>query len=284
MKKIINFLINEYGVDANTAATLTISIFIFLLGIIATLITNYIINQIKKNFYKRSLRLVIKNFFNSCKKQYKIHEESINQYAFMHGAEFTLKLVPNPSHTYLSSINVTEFITNFFSFFNKNRPRIITKLFEIVDLIRLANEIQKNTSEKINERYSAHEACYNENLDSLRKLNDEIINKLSTSNLTNDPSFPFMNVIFSVFKNWQDQAEPITIANTYNKIVLLLLNEGRKAEPNPYSQRLLDYCLKCDISYINMQKLDSLFRDNLRQLAQANKKAFKVGEIIIKSL
>ena len=62
MKRIIDFLVNNYGIDANTAATLTITITIFFLGVTTTLFINYIINFIKRYYYKKSLKIIITEF------------------------------------------------------------------------------------------------------------------------------------------------------------------------------------------------------------------------------
>ena len=98
---------------------------------------------------------------------------------------------------------------------------MISKLFEIVDSIRLSNEIQKSNSEKVNERYSFHESIYNENLDGLRKLNDETLGRFNQGDISNNPSFGFMKTVLSVFKKWQD--EDVLIHEQTQGFYLLLL-------------------------------------------------------------
>jgi len=284
MKKIIDFLVSEYNVDRSTAATLIITIFIFISGILTTLLINYLINRVNRFYYRKSLKIIIADFLKSCKKQSKIHFESIAQKVAMDGKDFTVKIVPNPSHSYLSSIDISEFTRNFMSICNDKRPKVISKLFELVESVKISEGVLDKTLELASEKYSVHEITYYDNLDELRKINDELINQVMKADSENNPLLDFIRNYLFVFRDWQDNGRDTRIKITFNQLVQPILQLARNTEQNLYSQSIFNYCLKCDISYINMEKLNKIITAKVRDVAHINRRAYRVGGKILSSL
>ena len=207
MKRIIDFLTNDFGVDRNTAATLIITIFTFLIGLIATLLTNYIITKIKKRGYRKGFKVVIKDFIDSCKRQYKTFINPTAEQKVLEGEDFVIRIVPNSSLSYLSSIDKKDFIINFSSIFNKKRPKVISKLFYIIESVKVVNDETPKGIIILFDKYSVQEHIFQEHLDELRKINDQFINEILSPNFHSHPEKIFIENYLNIFKSWIENGQ-----------------------------------------------------------------------------
>ena len=74
MQKFIEYF-KSVGVDANTTATILLSILTFSIGLLLSWIARQLKGIKEKNSYKKSLVLILKEFIKACEKQDKIVKE-----------------------------------------------------------------------------------------------------------------------------------------------------------------------------------------------------------------
>ena len=92
-----------------------------------------------------------------------------------------ITFVANPAQSYLSNLDISVFIINFYSCCSKKRQKTISKLFDIIESGRLDKELLKSSLDEIFLRYGNHERIYGESLEELRKINDIIIENIMRS-------------------------------------------------------------------------------------------------------
>jgi len=80
MKEFFQHLNHYTNVDANTLATIFITLIVFGLGVFFTWIGKKINKNSDRNKYRQSLNLLLNHFAEACKKQYNsIHKSLKNQ-------------------------------------------------------------------------------------------------------------------------------------------------------------------------------------------------------------
>jgi hypothetical protein len=279
MKWFFQFLEKEYGVKPDATAGIIVTLAVFITGYVITLIAKAIAMHYQKVQYRKANRIIMSDYFKACKRQYKLHIESSLQTGFMSGTDFTVKLTPNPAYPYLSQINKTEFITKFRKLFIKNSIKAISKFFEILEYVKINDELFHKSFSSATERYSRNETAYYDNLNELRRLNDKFIGNIIEGN-ENEMLTRFVGI----FEKWLTAAKPNSINNTYSEIVKPALMLGRTSMPSDNTRAIIDFSLACDIAFLNMEKSNIYLKQLLRNAAAANRRAYKLGEIIMKKL
>ena len=64
------------------------------------------------------------------------------------------------------------------------------------------------------------------------------------------------------------------------EIIKPVLELARSTTPNDHKQKILDYGLKCDIAYENLNKIDLLLKEKMQTSSHINKRAYRLGNKI----
>ena len=82
LESLLNYLVQDLGVQPNVAVTIILSLFTCSLGFIITWTESGISNWVKRKNYKKSLKIVIKNFPESFQKQHLLLKTGSTQKGF----------------------------------------------------------------------------------------------------------------------------------------------------------------------------------------------------------
>src|SRR5205085_2526608 len=74
LKDLIEYLVHDLGVQPNVAVTIILSLVTFSLGFVITWTAAAVSKWTKRKNYKKSLKIVIKNFLEACQKQQQLLE------------------------------------------------------------------------------------------------------------------------------------------------------------------------------------------------------------------
>ncbi len=285
MKRIVDYLVHELGVDVNTASTLIITLFVFGLGMLLTWVTKTIISQIKRSQYRKCYKLIIKSFVKSCKKQYIHYSEFPNQDGFLEGTHYSFTYITNYSLKYLRSLDVTVFTANFSSFWKCKNGRRISKLLETVESIQNHIDVQKEFVDKLMAKLEKHNLQYESNLDFLRQMHDDIIVKHAgvPLKLINDEN-KLIAAIHNIYNGWGEGGKKILMRETHKELVMPLLALAKTMQPVPMVRPVIDHAHQCNMAYNNIVNIDRLLKKQIYKSSIAYKMAYKIGEILLKHL
>jgi hypothetical protein len=99
LKRIIEYMVQDLGVQPNVAVSIILSLFTFSMGFIITWTAASISRALKRKNYKKSLRIIIRNCLDSCQKQYILLENFSNQKGFLHGENYSISIKSNFAQT-----------------------------------------------------------------------------------------------------------------------------------------------------------------------------------------
>lgn len=280
LKKLIDYLVQDLDVQANVAVTIILSLFTFSLGFIITWTAAAISKCVKRWNYRKSLKIIVGNFLNSCQQQYLSLEKFVGQKGFSEGENIYFSIIANFGQNYLSTLDIKTFIENFSSFRMKNRAKEIADLFQIVENIKVSKETFK---EQVKVYYTSYEKAhekYNENLDGLRKLRDDLALEYNAKPI-NKQLADYISSIAAVFTNWTQNGANTSINATNTEIVLLLFNEAKANPPNAISRKVLDYCIQCRISVESISNCERYIKEEIDTLMVIHKDSFEKGTLIL---
>jgi hypothetical protein len=279
LKNLIDYLVQDLGVQPNVAVTIILSIFTFSLGFIITWIAAAISKWIKRKNYKKSLTIIIKHFLESCRKQYLLLEPFSSQKGFLHGENYNISVKSNFAQNYLSTLDIKIFIENFSSFFNKTRAQEIADFFEIVETVKTSKETAKEQIKTYYSNYDENLKKYNDGLDGLRKLQDDLA--LEYNGKTIDSQLE--NYIFSIvatFTKWKQGGSSTNIHVTNTEIVTPLFDTALSLPPNPISRKVIDHCIQCRIAVENISNVGGYMKDEIETLKKVHKDSYERGTTI----
>jgi len=280
LKRIIEYLVNDLGITANVAVTIILSLLTFSFGFIITWIASAISKWKKRINYRKSLKILIRDFLASCEKQYLIMENFKDHKGFLYGEDYKISIKSNFSQNYLSSLDVSVFIENFSSTFKKSRASEISQIFEIVETVKTSKETFKEQISYYYSRYDEYFKLYNENLDNLRRIQDDLA--LEYNGKTVDERLA--SYIFSIFKtysDWKQKGASTIINETFTEIVNPLFDTALKTAPNEISRKIIDYCLKCRLAVEEISNIEKHMKEEIDEVRKIHEVSFNNGIAII---
>ncbi|MEJ8841503.1 hypothetical protein WG954_03855 [Lacibacter sp. H375] len=281
LKKIIDYLVQDLEVQPNVAVTIILSLLTFCLGFIITWTAAGVSKWIKRRNYKRSLRVVIHNFLESCRKQYLLLEPLTKQKGFLEGENYNVFVKSNFGQHYLSSIDIKTFIDNFSSFFSKRRPQEIADFFEIVETVRAVKDTSKEQITIYQSSYDENLKKYNENLNELRKLNDEFALEYSGKNV-NPHLVSYISNFASTFIKWIEGGGNKSVQATNFEIVTPLIEIAKSFPHGPHSRKIIDHCVQCRAAFENIYNVDEYMKDEIGNLRKIHKNSYDRGIALVK--
>jgi hypothetical protein len=283
MKSIIDFF-KSYGVEANYSVTFIVTIFVFFLGEIFKWAGRKIKEFKDKHSYKKSLLLILKDFSKACEKQQRPVTASLEKAGFRTGNDFIINYVPIGTLGYLNTLDFNIFLKNFEPFFyKKNYSKAISKLFELIAQIKVQNDQITGFTKMMSEAYQKHEKQFNESVNGLRRLHDELGVRFNGAPLQ-EPDGPIIQGIFKIFGKWQQNGEKTDINSVHTDIVCKILELNRKHQNSHLILPANELCLNADIAYINIEKIEGMLFKKFNDFAHFHKRAAKLTNVIIKIL
>lgn len=286
MREIIEYF-KSFGVDANTTATALLTIFIFTIGLIFTWLGRQFVSYKEKESYKKSFLLILKDFSKTCKKQTKVVAASLEKAGFKKGNDFIINYIPIGTLEYLSKIDFNTFIKNFEpTFCNKNYSKAVSKLFSLIAQIKVQNESLSSFTKLLFEDYRKHESLFNDNVDRLRQIHDELGMNLNNNNkliIPNNGS-ELVQGYFKIFGDWINNGQKTDLTSVQTEIVLKMLELNKVFQNVPLILQTNDIALKAEIAYINIEKIDKMLATKCNDFIHFHKRAYKLTNVIIKIL
>jgi len=283
VKNLAHYIVTLFKVDNNTAAALTITVTTFILGIIATISINSFVKYLNRRAYRKSLKLVIKEFIICSRKQYKEFGRFSQQADLLHGGDYTIPIVANLPKNYLTSLELHTFVDNFASVYIRKRAKCISTLFKIVAMVELDSAIFKENQKLLFERYTQHEALYQKNLDDLRKYHDDLALQF-TGRQVDPETINILTVIHGTFNRWVESGKKTEFIYTRKQVVDPIYNFCvANNHPHPLTQPALELCLRCRLAYENITKIQAMMVALVGESLRINKGAYKLGMLVLKN-
>jgi len=279
IKKLIDYLVQDLGIQPNVAVTIILSLFTFSLGFLITWTAGGISRWVKRKNYKKSLKVVIKHFLESCQTQYVLLGDFSKQKGFLHGENYKISIKSNFGQNYLSTLDIKTFIENFSSIFKKERAQEISDLFEIVETVKTSKDAFKEQIKVYYSSYNENLKKYNENIDSLRKLQDDLA--LQYNGKTIDAELAsYIHSISCTFTEWKKNGANININATSTEIVSPLFETALAFPPNAISRKIIDNCSQCREAVENIANVERYMKDEIKALKDVHENSYEKGMLI----
>jgi hypothetical protein len=282
MQKIIDYF-KQYGVDANTTATILLTLLTFSLGLLLAWLAKRIKELKERQSYKKSLILILKDFSKSCDKQYKIVCKSLETTGLKKGNDFIVKFIPIATLDYLNNLDFNVFLQKFEPiFFRKNYSKAISKLFELIAHIKIQNDSIADFIKYFSEEFKRHEKQYYENIVQLRNIHDTLGVHLDGKPINKDTGGELIQGYFQIFDDWLKNGGNKNITATHIEIVLKVLDLNRNFQKIPLILKTNEHALNCDIAFENIVKIDTMLQDKFLQFAHFHRRASRVTNMVIR--
>jgi len=278
-------ILKHYGVDANTAATLFITLFVFIAGYIVTWMGSFIKELQEKKTYKKSLLFLLSDFSKACEKQHSIISNSLTNASFTGGKDFRMSYVSIGTLDYLYRLDFNTVIQNLEPVcYNKNHSKAISKLFGLISYIKEENDNIFSNQKEFFESYKRYESLYYQSLDDLRKIRDGLYVEFNGKKIERNSSTDLIIGFLSIFDDWHQNGQKKKINSTHKEIILPIIELNRKHQNNPSILEINNIVLKADMAYMNISKVEEVMVSDLRSFAHAHRKAARMLKVIIKIL
>jgi len=282
MKEIIDYF-KIIGVDANTTATIFITLFTFSIGLFLAWSAKQLKNIKEKKSYRKSLVLILTDFAKSCEKQNNVVLNSIANIDLNKGKAIFVKYVPIGTLDYLNQLDFNIFLQNFEPFiYKRNFSKAISKLFELIAQINVQNKTINEFLKYYSDKYTFYESLYLNNIDALRKTHDELMVMFLKDTMSNRQIDVVIQEYFNLFENWTKNGADRELSVTRAEIVLKVL---ALCKSNPSSSIILQInnsALECDYAFENMVKMNELLDYKFKSFAHFHRRASKVTTLILK--
>ena len=279
LKAIIDYIVNNLGTDRNVAVTIIFSLLTVIVAQLFTWIAGLISKRKKRRGYKKSLRVIIRDFLKSCEKQYKEFEKFSEQKGYFYGEDYVISIAANYSQNYFEKLDISVFIENFYSL-KKTRAEEISEFFELIEKVRVSKVYLRDTLAICYEGYTKNLDLYNTNVDSLRRLHDNLSIRFDGHPV--DENFAnYLDSIVVIFKNWVDTGAVLNMQSTLDNLINPLFEQAKSSRPrNLLAQEIIEYCLKCRFAAENMKRYEALLKKTISESMEVHKTAYSRGKII----
>ncbi len=273
MNTIIDSIKAIFQIDNNTAATLVISISVFILGYLITGIFKSLSSFNKRKNYRKIFKEMINEISSSSKEQSLNYFQFVNQLKTDYENDFQFK---TKNIDFLSNFNKIPFETFYNSYFNgyenicKSRKlKHFNKTFGLIDSL---NKLENNSLKLISELIGNYEKYKNKwdiSVENVRHMYEEML----LSNKGNRyPTFylEILKEIDNIISSWQSLENRTHFNTAYTNLVKPLIVCIRKNDEKDITKSyvpFLNKLVEAEFHYLGMKKTIEMYRITFTNIA-----------------
>jgi hypothetical protein len=252
-----DFLVDYFGIDKNTSATIIITIFVFGAGIFTSLMVDFF----KTWYRRRMLQEVLKlDFAKSLNKQGNIFAETAAQFNFDRQGPMEISRV---EISQISSIKEIGYDQSFQAFFygiynlalfgrRKLKLKSFNKLWDSISAISYWHEKAVKEFDSYIEQSNVYNQRRNTAIDGYRKLIEEVFASVN-GNRVPPPLATYLASIDAIHVIWQGLPNRTLPHIVQRKLVLPIRILNRKHQNLPIVNNINTYLLEASIHYENQR-------------------------------
>ena len=211
MEILIEYLVRNYSVSTDTAATLIITIFVFACGLVAQLLYLFIKNIIARSQKRKIIYIMLKKILIDTKKMITSLNRHITCFEKRNGNYFNIDIVPILFLDEIKKIEIFDFFNSFFCIENldrlfvKDREIKFNKVFVHLNTIVILNNRYLKDHFKYQKSYSEYGIEWNNEVQSLSELYRVLI--LNYESLTKEEKL-FIDEFNKIYTTWVKHEYP----------------------------------------------------------------------------
>jgi hypothetical protein len=212
MGLLIEYLVRDFNVSTDTAATLIITMFVFGCGLVAQLVYMFIKNILARTLKRKIVFNMLKKILSDSKKMILSFNKHIVKFNNANGNYFEIDVVPIQFLDEIKKIDVFEFSNSFFvGIENLDRRQIndidkkFNKVFVHLNTLYFINSRYLDEFMKFQENYRQYGDEWNNEVQSLTKSYRELTLNFDSYN---DDEKSFIIEFNKIYTNWIKQENP----------------------------------------------------------------------------
>jgi hypothetical protein len=229
------------------------------------------------------MKAILIEFQKTCDKQNKLVTNNIDKVGLQFGNDFIARSLPIGTLDYLTKIDLQVFLQNFEPIFPKKiYSKAISKLFNLLAIIKSQNECLEKVLNYFSDRFSVSERNYHQNIDALRRIFDELAVKYNGKEILVEEGGQLIQDYADIFSKWIKNGAITNIYSTYSEIVVPIKGLGKSHKTSPLILPISNHALQCHYAFANIDKIEKSLKVRYNEFAFAHRNASKLLTVILK--
>lgn len=290
--QLIDFLKELFGIDGNTAATLVITLSVFILGYIVNGLNNLMVGYIKRRNYRKIFNDIVGTIANNIGLQANMFQSSASNVNIKNLGDYHVKIITITHLDNVDKLDFKDIYNAYFSgienVFSKKKLKAFNKVFGRLSLIKGIEMKLASEMNTFDTKFHEHELRYNESIEQLRQFTDSI------SAATNGTTLPtpvanYLEGMDRIIYRWQllpNRVEYSVVKENYIDPMLAhnrAFQDLRFQGANPILS-MNTILLNAAHHYNNMEKTLQVYSDNLKNYHYLYRAAKRITDKAMKIL
>ncbi len=283
---VINYIKETFNTDNNTAATIFITLFVFITGFLLNELRKWVSKLLEYRNYKKLFKDIIQEISRTTQNQSEYFKEFYPQLTIKYRQVYHLK---SRTITHLESfdkLHLPLLHASYFHWWINICGKFRRKAFNmVINSIALLNELEysyPNEMEKFMNIYNKYEDIWNENVNLLRQIHDEIISDTQGKSVQGEYN-EYLKDMDLLWVKWQKNENRVNYDVLKETLLIPLLELNRDHPKIKIGTIMNNYILMALNSYDNMiawlkvnQKKFQILSFNYRAISIKTRTAIKI--------
>ncbi|MDB5226648.1 MAG: hypothetical protein JWN78_841 [Bacteroidota bacterium] len=257
MHDFLEFFKSLLKTNPAVGISVTVSLSIFIAGILADYVRKRITKYFQIRAYKRTLHFLLYDFATSCLIYSDGIRKSLENAGLLKGLGFTIKKSVITALPSLLQIRMEDFIIKFTSFHSKKRAAAISKIFEKIITINQECKDSDELAKSMNGEISKYTDLYNKGINDLSRFQEEIVHAYNKGDIELEDD-TLQQDFLELYNSWIASGAHRSIGKTFAQIVLPSIAVAQKYSKDVRALRLISSAKDCHAAYNNMANFDKM--------------------------
>lgn len=265
---MIEWINQTFGIENDVSVPTLISIIVFLIGGLTTFLFTKLRELNDRKRTRKTIILLLKEVLSDLKAKELNTSEFYKTINVEHRKSW---YYPHKPISYLETLFELDFNQTYYSFrrkffwecSKKLKEKSFHRIWAILRNLRFMEEKLEKHIENMMSRFNEYHSRYMEALDDFRKVHDDF--KRRTNGMIIPKSekrvFDYIKAVDQIWLEWQkmDEKDRTAYFNTYNKLVMPMLELNRKNSDVPYTAETDNLLLACTYQYIEIENTLNIY-------------------------
>ncbi len=277
MNSIIQYISCNYGIKNDTAATITITLFVFVTGFLINAILKNIGNYFERKKTKRIFEIALESFLKQIEKQSEAFLKSSESFTFKNEGNFVSKRIQILP---LSSISEIGYKNTYEAYFLNIRSNILfvfckkkmnlkleafNKIWEAIHSIEFWHNKSFENMDFFNTTYNLHNERRNDAIENYRLYFEKMMTatKQNAQNVSQE-IIDYVKKVDNITADWHNLPKATNELVAHEKLIMPLRELNRKNQNLFLANEMNGILLKATQEFKNQQNLLATFKEQFK--------------------